>query len=42
MNQLQDAKKRYEEIPIPDDLSVKVQEAIERSDRSQAFNVPVL
>ena len=42
MNQLQDAKKRYEEIPIPDDLSVKVQEAIERSSQKRRENSRII
>lgn len=34
MSQLNDSKKRYDEIPIPEELSARVQEAIEQSEKS--------
>lgn len=36
MRQLNDSKKRYDEIPIPKELSARVQEAIERSEKKRA------
>ena len=36
MRQLNDSKKRYNEIPIPKELSARVQEAIERSEKKRA------
>ena len=36
MSQLNDSKKRYDEIPIPEELSARVQEAIEQSEKKRA------
>lgn len=36
MNQLQDAKDRYDEIPIPEDLSVRIQDTIREFENRQA------
>ena len=42
MNTLQNAKKRYEEIEIPEELSVRISEEIARADKRRRGNAITL